>query len=177
MRMSFRNDETRNLWSLKNLLIGLMSLENAHGAVVRPNGSLRNIKTFPFRTKQKYFWIGRLSLTDRKASVTSREEAHIPRKRCGRMEEIASIFNGGVEIKQLRNERSRMGRMPPFFLVTENSRLKCTVSGITDRSPVTIPLLTHCSTWGKSSELFDELVTTKARGFVPAAHRRRGQPF
>ena len=80
------------------------------------------------------------------------------------MEEITSIFNGGVEIKQLRNERSRMGRMPPFFLVTENSRLKCTVSGITDRSPVTIPLLTHCSTWGKSSELFDELVTTKAGG-------------
>ena len=98
MRKSFRNDETRTLWSLKNLLIGLMSLENAHGAVVRPNGSLRNIKTFPFRTKQKYFWIGRLSLTDRKASVTSREEAHIPRKRCGRMEDIDSIFNGRVEI-------------------------------------------------------------------------------
>ena len=67
-------------------------------------------------------------------------------------------------MKVLRNERSRTGQSPPFFLVTENSRLKCTVSGITVRSPVTIPLSTHCSTRGKSVKLFDKLVTTGTGG-------------
>ena len=82
-----------NFLESRLFLMDVISLEKSQGAVVSPNGSYRNIKTFPCRTKQKYFWIGRLKLTDRKASVTSREVTHIPRIRRGRIEEMASIFN------------------------------------------------------------------------------------
>ena len=43
------------MWSLKNFLIGLISLGKAQRAVVRPKESHRNIKIVPFRKIQTYY--------------------------------------------------------------------------------------------------------------------------
>ena len=110
-------------------------------------------------------------LTDRKTSVTSKEEAHIPQTRWGRnlpiREEIDSLFNRGVKAKNQGKNRGMVGLKSGESRHSFGEKNELTEENdlwddrkISSHNPSLYPLF-HM---GNKPEYFDELVTTDVGG-------------